>query len=87
MSQLEKRTYLKKKTDCTEYYAKVKDVLTKFRAKPKPIFSKITKERKVIHDFRKDDSHMFLTADKGGALVIIDKDMYIGKCIALCNDE
>ena len=30
---------------------------------------------------------MVLTADKGVALVIIDKDMYSEKCMALLNDE
>ena len=30
---------------------------------------------------------MVLSADKGVALVIIDKDMYIEKCMALPNDE
>ena len=81
MTQLD----LFKKTECTEYYAKVKDILTKFTAKPK--LSNITKERKALHNLRKDDSHMVLTADKGFALVIIDKDIYIGKCMALLNDE
>ena len=76
------------KTDPTEYYAKVKDVLTKFTTKPIPIFSNITKEeRKALHNLRKDDSDMILTADKGVALVIIDKHMYIVKYMALLNNE
>ena len=30
---------------------------------------------------------MVITADKGAVLVIIDKEMYIEKCMALLNDE
>ena len=39
------------KTDCTEYYAKVKYVLTKLTAKPK--FSNITKEEKKAYSILK----------------------------------
>ena len=42
---------------------------------------------KSLYNFSKDDSHMVLTIDKGFALVIIDKDMYIEKCVALFYDE
>ena len=45
MTQLENTTSLEK-TDCTEFYAKVKDVLTKLTAKPRPIFSNISKEER-----------------------------------------
>ena len=76
------------KTDCMEYYVKVKDVLTTFTAKPKPIVSNITKEEwKALHSLRKDDNHMVHTAEKGVALVIIDKYMYIEKFNALLNDK
>ena len=44
-------------------------------------------ERKALQDFRKDDSHMSLTANKGLPLVIMDKNMYIEKCMASLNDE
>ena len=63
-------------------------MLSKFTAKAKNIFSNITEEEmKTIHNLRKDDSCMVLTIDKGVALVIIHKDMFIEKCIALLNDE
>ena len=65
------------KIDCTEYYVKVKNFFKKITAKPKPIFSNITKEeRKVLKNLKKDDNHMVLTAEKGVASVIINKDMY-----------
>ena len=61
---------------------------TKFTAKPKAMISNITKEEmKALHNLREYDSHMVCTADKGVALVIIDKDMYIVKCMALLNDR
>ena len=53
------------KTDCMEYYAKIKNVLTTFTDKPKPIFFNITKEERIVlHNLKKDDSHMVLTTDK-----------------------
>ena len=59
-----------------------------FVAKPKPICPNMTKEeRKALQDLRKDDSHMVLAADKGNALVIMDKDMFIEKYMTLLNDE
>ena len=42
---------------------------------------------KTQHNLRKDDSCLALTSDKGVALVIIDEDMYIEKCMTLINDE
>ena len=58
-------------------------MLSKFIAKPKSICSNITKEeKKTLQNFRKDGSHMVLTADKGAVLVIKDKDMYIEKYMA-----
>ena len=71
-----------------EYYVKVKDVLTKFTKKPKPIASNITKEeRKSLHILKKDDSYRVLSADKGVALVVMDKDMYTEKHMALLSDQ
>ena len=76
------------KTDCMEYYAKVKDVLTKFTNIPKPIVSNITKEEsKSLNNLKKDDSCMVLSTDKGVALIVIDKDMYIEKCMALLSAQ
>ena len=39
-----------------------------------------------LPEVREADSHMILTADKGFTLVIMDKDIYIEKCLALLND-
>ena len=35
---------------------------------------------------REDASHMVLTADKGVALVVMDKSQYVDKCMALIDD-
>ena len=80
--------FLFAKLTATEHYAKVKDVLTKFTTEPKLIFFNNTKEgRKALHNLRKNESCMVLTADKEVVLVIIDEDMYIKKCMSLHNDE
>ena len=44
------------------------------------------KEQEAIKTLREDTSHMVLTADKGVALVIMDKSQYIDKCRALLDD-
>ena len=44
------------------------------------------KEKEAIKTLREDASHMVLTADKGVALVVIDKSQYIDKCMALLDD-
>ena len=52
------------------------------------IKSSITKEgREALHNLKKDNNHMILTADKGVALVVVDKDMYIEKCMTLLSDQ
>ena len=80
-----KRTFFLKKTECTEYYAKSKDFLSQCVAKFKPMHSNITKEeRKTLQYLRRDDCQMLLTEDK---VVIMDKDMYIEKYMALLNNE
>ena len=57
-------TFLEKK-DCTEYYAKDKDVLTKFRNKLKPIVPNITKEeRKAPNNLKKMTSAWSLLPTK-----------------------
>ena len=38
------------------------------------------KEQEAIKTLREDTSHVILTADKGVALVIMDKSQYIDKC-------
>ena len=46
----------------------------------------ITREEKeAIKTLREDASHMVLTADKGVALVVMDKSQYVEKCMALLD--
>ena len=74
--------------DCTDYYVKIKDGLTNITNKLQFMVSNITKEEKrVLHNLKRDDSHMVLTATKGVTLLVIDKDMYIEKCMALLIDQ
>ena len=76
------------KTECGEYYTKVKNVLTNYSNWSKLPKSNITKdERDALHNLKKDSFYMVLTADKGVALVVIDKDTYIGKCMTLLSDH
>ena len=47
----------------------------------------ITKEEwEAIKTLREDASHVVLTADKGVALVVMDRSQYIDKCVALLDD-
>ena len=55
---------------------------------PKPIVSNTTNEgREALHNLKRDKSHMVLTANKGIALVVIDKDVYTEKCMAILSDQ
>ena len=40
-------------------------------------------EREALHSLRKDSNCMVLVADKGTALVVMDKDTYIEKCMTI----
>ena len=63
-------------------------MLTNYSNKSKAPKSNITKdEREALCNLKKDNDHMFLTADKGVALVVKDKDTYIEKCMTLLNDH
>ena len=72
--------------DCTEIYQKTKEVLQHFKDKKGPTRNTTRKEWKAIKTLREDSSCVVLTADKGVALVIMDKSQYIDKCMALLND-
>ena len=86
MTQLEKPTSLKKLTVLNTVL--IQRCLHKIHSKLKPVLSNITKdERKALHNLRKDNSHIVLTAGKGVASVIIDIGMYIEKCMVLLNYE
>ena len=43
-------------------------------------------EREAIKTLTKDNTRVVLTADKGVAMVVMDKSSYIDKCIALLQD-
>ena len=48
----------------------------------------ITKsEHLALENLRKDKDHIIVTADKGVALVVLDKTEYITKCEALLQDN
>ena len=48
--------------------------------------SNVTKdEREALCNLKKDNDHAVLTADKGVALVVMDKDTCIEKCMLLLN--
>ena len=72
--------------DCTEIYQKTREVLQHFKEKKGPTCNTTKEEQEAIKTLRKDSSHMVLTADKGVALVVMDKSQYIDKCMALLND-
>ena len=72
--------------DCTEIYQKTKEILHHYKKK-KSFTHNITKEeREAIKTLREDASHVVLTADKGVALVVMDKSQYVDKCMALLDD-
>ena len=65
-----------------------KNVLANHSNKLKATKSNITKEERVaLYNLKKDNYYMILTADKGVSLVIMDKDMYIEKCMILLSDQ
>ena len=72
--------------DCTEIYQKSKEVLQHFKEKKGPTHNTTKKEQEAIKTLREDSSCVVLTADKGVALVVMDKSQYIDKCMGLLND-
>ena len=67
-------------------YHKTKEVLQHSKDK-KGHTHNITKEEwEAIKTLREDTSRVILTADKGVALVVMDKSQYIDKCMALLDD-
>ena len=68
--------------EAEELRVEVRKVLRKTQRPP----VNITKdEYKAMNELEKDDSRMILTADKGMALVVIDKADYIKKAEELLN--
>ena len=72
--------------DCTEIYQKTKEVLQHFKDKKGPARNITKQEKEAIKTLREDSSQVVLTADKGVAMVVMDKSQYIEKCMALLND-
>ena len=72
--------------DCTEIYQKTKEVLQHFKEKKGPARNITKQEKEAIKTLREDSSQIVLTADKGVALVVMDKNQYIEKCMDLLND-
>ena len=72
--------------DCTEIYQKNKEILQHYQKKKSHTHNITKEEREAIKTLREDASHMVLTADKGVALVVMDKSQYVDKCMALLDD-
>ena len=72
--------------DCSEYYQKTKDLLQDCKGKcaSHPNISKM--EREAIKTLKEDNTCVVLTANKGVAMVVMDKSSYIDKCMALLQD-
>ena len=72
--------------DCSEYYQKTKDLLQDYKGK-RAFYPNISKmEREAIKTLKEDNECVVLTADKGVAMVVMDKSSYIDKCMALLQD-
>ena len=73
-----------KPTEAEEFRADIARVLKQAR----PSKSNICKEEwRAIKDLRTDKEHLILTADKGVALVVMDKKDYIQKMKQLLDDN
>ena len=72
--------------DCSGLYHDVNRILNNFTNKA--IHTNITKsEHLALENIRKEKDHIIVTADKGVALVVMDKTKYITKCEALLQDN
>ena len=68
--------------DCTEICQKSKEILQHYQKKKSHTHNITKGEREAIKTVRDDASCMVLTADKGVALVVMDKSQYVDKCMA-----
>ena len=72
--------------DCSEYYQNTKDLLQDYKQK-RASHPNITKEeREAIKALKEDDTQVVLTADKGVAMVFMDKSSDVDKCMTLLQD-
>ena len=74
------------RVDCSEYYQKTKDLLQDYKCKCASCPNITKEEREAIKTLKEDDSHVVLTADKGVAMMVMDKGSYIEKCVTLLQD-
>ena len=68
-----------------EIYQKTKEIQQHHKNK-KGYTCNITKKEEAIKTLGEDASCMVLTADKGVALVVMDKSQYVDECMALLDD-
>ena len=72
--------------DCSGLYHDVNRIPNTYTNKP--MHTNITKwEHLALENLRKDKDHIIVTADKGVALVVMDKTEYITKCEALLQNH
>ena len=72
--------------DCSCFYHEVNRILNTYTNKP--IHININKaEYLAIENLRKDKDHIIVTAEKGVALVVLDKTEYLTKCETLLQDN
>ena len=72
--------------DCSEYCQKTKDLLQDYKDKHATHPNITKQERETIKQLKENDTQVDLTADKGVAMVVMDKSSYIDKCMALLQD-
>ena len=72
--------------DCTDIYQNTKKVLKHYKGKKGHTCNTTKEEQEALKSLRDDPSHVVLTADKGVALVVMDKSQYVDKCMALLDD-
>ena len=71
--------------DCSEYYQKTKDLLQDYKNKHASILT--SPQRKGgYQNTHEDDTQVVLTADKGVAMVVMDKSSNVDKCMILLQD-
>ena len=72
--------------DCSECYQKSKDLLQDYKNKHASHPNITKEEREAIKTLKEDNTWVVLTADKGEAMVFMDKSSYIDKCMTLLQD-
>ena len=65
---------------------KTKDLLQDYKDKHATHPNITKQEQEAIKQLKEDDTQVVLTADKGVAMVVMDKSSYVNKCMALLQD-